>query len=114
MIQHTSMRHMAIGGSVFLGYDLIHEALRYHDHQCQRPMIVDHLVAMSVIGTVGGFMASNSLRGAFQGFLFFGINFGFLSYWAFKQGMRPGAGASQSKIFYDADVSKEEKERFEM
>jgi len=55
---------MAIGASIFLGYDLIHEALRYHDHQTQRPKIVDHVIAMSIIGTVGGFMFGNTLMAA--------------------------------------------------
>ena len=56
----------------------------------------------------------NSIRGAFQGLLFVGLNLGFLSYWFMTIGMRPNAGQAPALIYYDADVSKEEKERLEM
>ena len=114
MLQHTAPYHMAVGGSIVLGYDLIIEALRHHDETNLRPMIIDHLFAMSLLGTFGGWMATNSMRGAFQGFLFFGINIGFLSYWAMKVGLRPGAAGAPANIYYDADVTPEERERFEM
>lgn len=105
---------MAVGGSTFLGYDLIIEFMRHHDETNLRPMFIDHLIAMSVIGTVGGFIATNSLRGAFQGFLFVGLNLGFLTYWAMKVAMQPGGAIKPANIYYDADVTPEEKERFEM
>ncbi len=114
MIQHTAPRHMMVGGSVFLAYDLIFDFLRHHDETNMRPKIIDHVFAMSCIGTVGGFMATNSIRGAFQGFLFVGLNLGFMSYWAMTMGNRPNAGQASALIYYDADVSKEEKERLEM
>lgn len=91
MLKHVAPRHMAIGASIFLGYDLILEFLRHHDEQNPRPKIIDHVFAMSVIGTVGGLMATNTIRGGFQGFLFFGIQFGFLSHWMMEMGTRPGA-----------------------
>ena len=103
-----------IGASVFVGYDLIIEFMRHHDELNKRPMIIDHLVAMSLIGTVGGWMATNTIQGAFGGFLFFGLNVGFLSYWAMKQGTRPAAGPTAVQFYYDKDVTPEEKERFEM
>ena len=114
MLQHTAPRHMAIGGSIFLGYDLIFDFMRHHDETNMRPMIVDHVLAMSIIGTVGGFMATNTIRGAFQGFLFFGLNLGFFTYWAMKMGRQPGSGQASAHIYYDTDVTKEEKERLEM
>jgi len=115
MLKHTAPRHMATGAALFLGYDLIMEGWRYHDHTTTRPMIVDHVATMSVLGTIGGFMATNTIRGAFQGFLWFGLNVGFLSYWVFMFGMKPGAcQAGPVNFYYDADVSKEEKERLEM
>lgn len=64
MLKHVAPRHMAVGASVFLGYDLILEFMRHHDETNLRPMIIDHLTAMSVIGTVGGFYATNTIRGA--------------------------------------------------
>jgi hypothetical protein len=73
---------MMVGGSIFLSYDLIREFLVHHDENNLRPKVIDHLIAMSLIGTVGGLMTLNTIRGAFQGFVFFGINFGLLSWWA--------------------------------
>lgn len=105
---------MVVGGSVFLGYELILEFLRHHDELNMRPKLVDHIFAMSLIGTVGGFMAMNSIKGAFQGFLFFGLNLGFLSYWAMNMAWGPGGGNKPLTVIYDADVTPEEKERFEM
>ena len=107
---------MAIGAATFLGYDLIHEFMRHHDENNLRPAILDHLLAMSIIGTVGGLMATNSVKGAFGGFLYFGINFGFMSYWLMNfGGQRPGGALHAPVAFnYDNDVTKEEKERIEM
>ena len=105
---------MAVGGSFFLGYDLIMEGLRHHDHNNMRPHFIDHLFTMSVLGSIGGFMATNTLKGAAQGFLFVGLNIGFLSYWAMKMSMQPGSAIMPANIYYEADVTPEEKERFEM
>ena len=115
MLKHTAPRHMAMGVGVFLGYDLIMEFLRHHDETNKRPKIVDHLFAMSVIGTVGGLLATNTPRGAFQGFLWFGIQIGFCTHWIMEMGTYPGASLAKPVSFhYDADVTKEEKERIEM
>ena len=65
MLKHTAPRHMMIGGSVFTGYDLLIEFMRHHDETNLRPMIIDHVIAMSILGTIGGFMAFNSIQGAF-------------------------------------------------
>ena len=105
---------MIAGGAAMLSYDLIIEFWRHHDEGNPRPMILDHLFATSMIGTVGGFMMSNSIKGGFQGFLWFGLNFGFLSYWAMKMGMRPASGPAPTLMYYEPDVTKEERERYEM
>ena len=105
---------MIASGSAFLSYDIITEWLRHHDEANQRPKLIDHLFAMSLIGTVGGFMAFNTFRGAFQGFLYVGMNIGLLSYWAMAMGNQAGASFSPSNVYYDADVSPAEKERIEM
>ena len=84
LIQMTAPRHIMIGASVFVGYDLLMEFMRHHDELNQRPKVIDHVIAMSVLGTVGGFMASNSIQGAFGGFLFVGINLGLLTWWAMQ------------------------------
>ena len=105
MLKETAPRHMITGGSVFLGYDVLMEWMRHHDETNLRPKIVDHLITMSIIGSIGGFIATNSIRGAFQGFLFFGLNLGLLTYWAMSMGMRPGAGPATPSIFYEAGVT---------
>ena len=61
---------MLAGGAFFLGYDLIVEFLfRHHDEGNLRPKIVDHVITMSILGTIGGLMAWNTLRGGFVGFV---------------------------------------------
>ena len=69
MLKLTAPTHMFAGGMAFLGYDLIMEFLRHHDEPNLRPLLVDHLVAFSAIGTIGGFCAGNTMVAAFQGFL---------------------------------------------
>lgn len=81
MVMHTAPTHMLYGGSAFLGYDLIREFLVHHDHTNLRPKIIDHLIATSTIGTIAGLVATNTVRGAFQGFLFIGLNAGLISWW---------------------------------
>ena len=108
--------HMGVGVASFLSYDLIIEFMRHHDETNLRPMFIDHLLAMSLIGMGGGFIAMNSVRGAVQGLFFVGGFLGCLSYWLMTYGMRPFGSAHQGGqlLYYDADVSKEEKERIEM
>lgn len=114
MLKHTAPTHMAIGGSVFLGYDLITEYIRGHE-TATHPRILDHLAATCIIGTIGGAYATNSIRGAAQGFLFIGLNLGLLSHWLMEMGTKPGAALQKPVSYhYDPDVTKEEKERIEM
>ena len=105
---------MLYGGSAMLGYDLIFFLLRHHDEGNNRPRVIDHLIAMSVLGTAGGFLAFNTIQGAFGGFLFVGLNVGLLSWWVMKMGNKPLAMPGAALIYYDDDVTPEEKQRFEM
>ena len=115
LAKHVAPRHMIYGGSFFLGYDLIIEFLfRHHDENNLRPRIIEHVAAMCILGTIGGFIATNTIRGSFAGFLGFGLNGGFWSYWLMSMGNKPGASLAPPCIYYEADVSKEERERFEM
>lgn len=41
------------GGSISLGYTLIMETMRHHDHTNLRPKFFDHLLAMTTISAVG-------------------------------------------------------------
>ena len=56
---------MMLGGSVFLAYDFITEFLRHHDENNLRPKVMDHMFAMSLIGTLGAFSIINTPMGAF-------------------------------------------------
>ena len=69
MMKAVAPRHMAIGASLFLGYDLIIELFRHHDETNQRPMFVDHMIACGLIGMVGGYVYLNTIRGSLQGML---------------------------------------------
>ena len=61
LFKHTAPTHAIYGGSLFLGYQLIVEFLRHHDHTNLRPMFVDHEIAMTI---VGGFGAAATMGGA--------------------------------------------------
>ena len=65
MVMAVGPAHALYGGAAFLGYDLITEFLRHHDETNLRPKFLDHLFAMSILGAGAGFMAFNSIRGAF-------------------------------------------------
>lgn len=73
-ILHTSPVHMVCGGSLFLGYALLREAMRHHQHTNMRPKIIDHLVATTLIGGVcsltflEGALPTLVLRGSVVGF----------------------------------------------
>ena len=105
---------MIYGGAFFLGYDLIIEyVFRHHDENNLRPKLVEHLFAMTLLGTIGGLCAVNTLNGAFVGGVS-GVWLGFWSGWMMSMGNRPGASIAPPHIYYEADVSPEERERFEM
>ena len=42
LMKAVAPTHALYGGSLFLGYRLIIEALRHHDHTNMRPMFIDH------------------------------------------------------------------------
>ena len=105
---------MLAGGAFFLGYDLINEYLfRHHEESNLRPKLIEHVTAMAILGSIGGFMAFNTLNGGWVGFLM-GIHTGLLSGWVLSLGFKPGSSAGTPLIYYEADVSPEEKERIEM
>ena len=92
---------MLLGGSAFLGYDLILEFMRHHDETNLRPFIIDHLIATSIISTIGGFIATNSIHGAFASFLLFGLTGGIITHWGYKMnGFRPGGAPTAALIYY--------------
>ena len=91
LMRHVLPTHAAAGGSLFLGYHLIIEFLRHHEHTNLRPMIIDHQIAMGIIGTVSGMFIGGSLNHMFAGFLLSFFTIGPMLYWLKARGMMPGS-----------------------
>ena len=112
-MKHTAPTHALYGGGLTLSYHLIHEFLRHHDHNNLRPMIVDHQIAMSILGAgFGGLALSGSPYAMFQGFLFFFFLLGPITYWLKLQGIRPGAMNRPPAVMYQHGTTEEEIARF--
>ena len=76
-------------------------------------MFVDHQIAMTLIGGfagvgIGGGSPKQFIVGALVGF----VTLGPMSYWLKLQGNRPGQSFKPANVFYTADCTKEETERF--
>jgi hypothetical protein len=57
--------YILIGGSVFLGYQLVMDFLHHHDEgNRDRPLFFDHVIAMATIGTIGAGFYGGTLIGA--------------------------------------------------
>lgn len=94
-------------------YHLVHYWLRHHDETNLRPAIVDHTIAMSVIGIgCGGFILGGSPVAMFQGFLFSFFLASPITYWLKLQGMKPGSMNKQPSVYYVDGTTEEEISRF--
>lgn len=113
LLAQVAPKHMALGGTAVVGYDLVREFLRHHEETNTRPKIIDHLIATSVVGSGAGLYMANTVRGALQGFLFLGLMCGIVSWWALSVSMRPGRPVNNANFYYDKDVTAEERERIE-
>ena len=105
---------MLYGGSAFLGYQLVFDFLRHHDHTNLRPMIIDHAIAFGLIGAAAGALTgSGSLRRMWVGFLFSFATLAPMTWWLKMQGLRPGSYRRPANIFYEDDVTPDEVARFQ-
>ena len=105
--------HAAYGGAVFLGYHLVFEWLRHHEHTNLRPMFIDHQIAVSLIGMGAGMTAlGGSPKAIMQGFLFSFVMVGPITYWLKLQGNMPGQMNRPANVYYQDGTSEEEIERF--
>lgn len=97
--------YMLTGGSITLSYQLILDFLRHHEEtNNDRPFLIDHTIALSLIGTVVGGVMGGLPRYAFTGFM---VSFFLLSpmtWWFYKQG-RLNAVNRPANIFYENNVS---------
>jgi hypothetical protein len=101
------------GGSLFLGYSLIFETLRHHDHTNKRPMFIDHQIAMTIIGGVASVgMAGGSPQSMVVGAIFSFFTLGPMLWWLKLNGMSAGQMNKPANVFYTDDCTKEEIERF--
>ena len=106
---HTSPTHMVAGGSLFLGYALLREAMRHHQHTNMRPKIIDHLIATTLIGGISsvtfldGTLGLLLTRGSIVGF-----TVGLGLWWVSLIGGAQGDHLKQSNIFYEDNVTDEE------
>lgn len=108
----TVPTHALFGGGVALTYAVMLEMMRHHQETLRRPKVIDHLIACTLIGSVGSLMLFNGaigtllLNGAVVG-----NTLGMMIWYASKQGM-PGSHMQQANIFYENNVSEEEVARF--
>lgn len=103
-------KYAMLGGSVMLGYQLIHDTLRHHDEANARPMFFDHMYATTIIGTSLGAFAFNTPFAVFcSGF--FSMTMVTPALWWLKNAgrMNPVRGGN---IFYENGTTPEEVERF--
>jgi len=76
-------------------------------------MIIDHEIAMTIIGGFGGAaMAGGSPKNFIVGAIFSALTLGPIMYWLKLQGNRPGQMNRPANIYYTDDVTKDEIERF--
>ena len=74
MFRNVLSPYAMAGGGAFLLYTLIHDELRHHDEATNRPSYLDHSIAMTTIGTLGGmYFFSHPLHIFCSGFFSFMI-----------------------------------------
>jgi hypothetical protein len=113
LLRHTAPTHGMAGGSLFLGYTLILEFLRHHDETNMRPKFIDHEIAMAIIGAGAAMgMGSGCPWAIFTGAIFSTLTAGPAIWWLQMQGNRPGQMNRPANIFYTAEATPEEIERF--
>ncbi len=104
--------YAATGGSLALSYQLIVDFLNHHETNKDRPKVIDHFVATTILGTVIGTIMGGRPRYTFVGFLVSATLFAPMSWWVYKHA-RINAQSRPSNIFYENSVTQEELERIQ-
>jgi Kef-type K+ transport system membrane component KefB len=81
LFKHTAPTHAMYGGSLFLGYQLVFELLRHHDETNQRPMFIDHTIAMIALGMGAAIAVGGGPKQMIVGAIFSGLTLSPMSYW---------------------------------
>ena len=90
-MSHTSPTHIMYGGSITLGYTLIMEMMRHHDHTNLRPLFFDHEIAITTISAIGlGVMNGGSPKNMLAGAIFGAFTVGPVTWWLKMQGNKLG------------------------
>jgi hypothetical protein len=75
-------------------------------------MIIDHTIAMTLIGGIGAACIGGGPKHMISGAIFSALTLGPIIYWLKLQGNAPGQMNRPANIFYTAEASKDEIERF--
>ena len=110
LLKSVCGKYGAIGAATFMTYSLTFEFLRHHDEANSRPLIMDHTLAVTMLGMAG---AATKLTNPFHiplaGF-FSAALVAPISWFFYTRAIR--FGAPNSNIFYEDGTTAEEIERF--
>jgi hypothetical protein len=109
---HVAPTHALAGALTFTAYKGIKHIMRKHDETNLRPKIFDHIIAFGIIGAAWGLAAGSTLKHGVSGGIFAASTLAPMTWW-WTLHARPGIGNRPAGIFYENDVTKEEKERYE-
>jgi len=110
LLKSVCGKYGAIGAATFVFYNYTFYALRHHDEANSRPEIVDHTLAISLIGMAGAATKmTNPLHIPLAGFFSAAI-IAPISWFFYTRAMR--FGTPNPNIFYENGTTAEEVERF--
>ena len=102
---------MLIGGSLTLSYQLIFDYLRHHEEgNNDRPLVIDHTIALTVIGAFSLGMYGGLPRYWLAGAIVGGMLLSPMTWWMKTNG-RINSGNRHSNVFYENGVTQDEVDR---
>lgn len=114
MFKEVSIPHMLYGGTAFFFYTFTFDVLRHHAETNLRPKIVDHTLALGILGaTTGALTGNGSLRRIVQGGMFFTLTIAPMTWWLKLQGTTMGSYHKPVNMFYQNDVTPDEVARYQ-
>ena len=113
LLKYATFYPAMIGAATLSTYTFIHWYLHHHDEANSRPAFVDHAIATTAIGFLGGVLVANHPWGVFCSTFFSAAVLAPGTWWA----LNLNGGINRLKhgnIFYENNVTKAEVERFRM